>query len=964
MIANVIRAQFPFQKHYTVSDGLPSSRIYDLYTGERGFVWFATESGISRFDGYDFVNWGIAEGLPSGSVIRLFGDPKGRLWFLTYEGDVGYISDGRISIHPVSHADSLNGQFYDCIYVDSLDHIWLSGFNTGLLRISEEGIDLIDGTVGDDVNDSDNLQLFFLSDVNGFIARLYGNNKKINALLDFEGVRRIFLPSSRFRSMNSHKHLCYTDNNKLFLSNGNQLFSVEDGIAQPVRKFRREIIGIWSDTRNNLWVSVNQEGLYLYKNGSTDPTPVRIMEDYSVSAIEEDFEGSYWISTTDQGVFNIPSFQFTSFNRKALNMEGVVMYAVAAHGPYVYYSTGKNQVKRIFRKNGEFVNDPSFRLEGSVNSNVYSLLITRNNELWVPSTGYLRFTAEGKRLQVQSSNQHYGYKIIQLFNGNILLGTIDGFYEFAGNKLKGHSGALYGFYLKSFEFCQSFDSTVWIGTIEGLYTLRNNRVTPYAPNSVVLGKRISALDSYDSIVAVGTFDHGLGLIQGSRIEYYGVLNGLTTNRIKALRFQGPDRLWIGTNMGLTEAVIDTETLEIKRFRSFTMWDGLPSNEINDIEIDGEDVILATDNGLVCFNPANLISSESKPEVKITGLRVNELPVGVPSGIPEFDFDENNVEIDFRMVSFKDPTKTLYMYQLEGYENEWYETRNNSVRYPKLKAGSFRFLVRVRNRSGVWSEPASVSFKVKKHFTQYAAFRIGFGLLLLLVAGSIIWLAMVTMRNREELKRQAILAEQKAMRSQMNPHFIFNSLNSIQNFIIERDDKNANLYLVIFSSLIRRILEASKHNFISLREELETIKLYLELEKFRFEKHLDYQITVDPNLQLDQTSIPSMLLQPFLENAIWHGIVPKQVRGLLQVIFTKVSDDRMVIEIIDDGIGRVRAAEISRRRKHHKPTGMKNVEERLALLNKLNGTNMEVEVIDMYDDKNQATGTKVVFHIDI
>ena len=439
--------------------------------------------------------------------------------------------------------------------------------------------------------------------------------------------------------------------------------------------------------------------------------------------------------------------------------------------------------------------------------------------------------------------------------------------------------------------------------------------------------------------------------------------GLISHRVKSI-FADGDKIWIGTNQGLSELTFDTQSGFEVAPRNFTIWDGLPSNEINDIVRYGDNLILATNKGIVRFNPNSLSINPYFPEIRLESVRVNDLTKNFKETDGIFNNNQNNIEINFRLKSFKNPQKASYLYKLEGYENEWYLTRNTSVRYPKLNPGKYSFVVKAKSYAGEWSNTVAFDFVIKKHFTQYLSFRIS----MIVAIGSIIFLivymVVATFRNREELKRQTILAEQKAVRSQMNPHFIFNSLNSIQNFIVEKDDKNANLYLVIFSSLIRRILEASKHNFISLKEEIETIKLYLELEKFRFEKYLDYTIEVDSSINADQVSIPSMLLQPYLENAIWHGIVPKQSKGMLLVKFEQEQAGLMKISIIDDGIGRIKAGEINKRRKHHKPTGMKNVEERLGLLNKLNNTKMEVKIIDLYDEQNEAKGTQVEFLVEI
>jgi LytS/YehU family sensor histidine kinase len=226
-----------------------------------------------------------------------------------------------------------------------------------------------------------------------------------------------------------------------------------------------------------------------------------------------------------------------------------------------------------------------------------------------------------------------------------------------------------------------------------------------------------------------------------------------------------------------------------------------------------------------------------------------------------------------------------------------------------------------------------------------------------------WILLVQ-RRRENLKQQILLAEQKAVRSQMNPHFIFNSLNSIQHFIIDKDEKNANSYLSNFSKLIRKTLDSSKFNTISLKEEVETLKLYLQLEQLRFENRFEYRLEIDPKIDQDETSIPTLILQPIIENAIWHGLMPKKNKGNLDIMFELLTANRLLVSVQDNGVGRKYSSEINKKRKQHVPMGIENIRERLALLNKLNKTNMSIGIVDLQSDNGEPEGTRVEILLDI
>ena len=224
-----------------------------------------------------------------------------------------------------------------------------------------------------------------------------------------------------------------------------------------------------------------------------------------------------------------------------------------------------------------------------------------------------------------------------------------------------------------------------------------------------------------------------------------------------------------------------------------------------------------------------------------------------------------------------------------------------------------------------------------------------GFLVLLLAA-----LLIIRSNREKRKANAML-ELKSLRAQMNPHFIFNSLNSVNSFISKNDDRSANKYLSQFSRLMRMVLENSKHDFVSLESEIEILKLYLELEHLRFQDKFDYDFNIGEDIKKDEIEIPPMLIQPFIENAVWHGLRYLDKKGKLLVSVQK-QEGKLLWTIEDNGIGREKSAELKTKNQQiGKSTGMKNIDERLRILNKMNNTNMQVQVMDL---NNGATGTRV------
>lgn len=235
-------------------------------------------------------------------------------------------------------------------------------------------------------------------------------------------------------------------------------------------------------------------------------------------------------------------------------------------------------------------------------------------------------------------------------------------------------------------------------------------------------------------------------------------------------------------------------------------------------------------------------------------------------------------------------------------------------------------------------------------------------LLLVVMGMISRLYYKRKRDREQLttefRKQLAQAETTALRAQMNPHFIFNCLNSINSFVIDQQHEVASDYLIKFSKLIRLILDNSRCEKITIEKELETLKLYILLESARFDNKFTYVCHISNDVSINSVMIPPMLLQPFIENAIWHGLMQKETAGTIALSINKEDEEFLIISITDNGIGREKAAELKSKSATHKSQGMKVTSERIEMMNKLNSTGAHVNIIDLKDEKGNAAGTRV------
>ncbi|MDP9041803.1 MAG: histidine kinase, partial [Bacteroidota bacterium] len=216
----------------------------------------------------------------------------------------------------------------------------------------------------------------------------------------------------------------------------------------------------------------------------------------------------------------------------------------------------------------------------------------------------------------------------------------------------------------------------------------------------------------------------------------------------------------------------------------------------------------------------------------------------------------------------------------------------------------------------------------------------------------------------ELKQQATDLEMQALRAQMNPHFIFNSLNSINRFILQNNRLQASEYLTKFSRLIRLILQNSQAVLITLESEIESVKLYLSLESLRFDYHFDYKLSLDPDLDLSMLKVPPLIIQPYIENAIWHGLMHKEEKGQLDIEISLEKDD-LYFKIIDNGIGRKQASALtSKSATRHKPMGLNITAHRIALMHSGIDHRSSVIINDLVNADGTASGTEVIIRIPV
>lgn len=444
-------------------------------------------------------------------------------------------------------------------------------------------------------------------------------------------------------------------------------------------------------------------------------------------------------------------------------------------------------------------------------------------------------------------------------------------------------------------------------------------------------------------------------------------DGLPSTRIPNMNTDHEGNIWIATILGVVYMNAKTQA-----FRVFNQTVGMDKNTSYMRFSKGTNgSFYITTPGRYCKVNFNILKRKVPlPRVYIdkfsvynkeqTGRLAQQTTLTLHPGEDFFSFD-------FGCLDFTSQALNKFAYMLEGWDKDWVQGgARRYASYTNLNGGNYVFKVKVANSEGIWSEPIVVPVFIETPFYKKSWFAV---VIALVFSGLIYALYLYrikqiehTERLKTEFNRQLAETRLEALRAQMNPHFIFNCLNSINRYIIKSDIKTSSLYLTRFAKLIRLILDNSEHKKVVLSNELEALKLYIDMESLRFDHKFSFEVEVDPSVDTDNIEIPPLIIQPYVENAIWHGLLHKEAGGHLAVKISTL-DEMLICEITDNGIGREKAKAFkSQNAPTRKSVGMKLTEERLSIAGEGFAQAGSQKVIDLYDDQGQPCGTKVVLTI--
>jgi ligand-binding sensor domain-containing protein len=962
-----LNAQFYQLKNYNVKDGLPSSEVYAMMQDASGYLWFTTDMGVSRFNGYEFKNFSTENGLADNTNFGLIQDMKGRIWFRSFSGKLSYYENGEIKTPACNSGITklLDIASLTSLYVDEGDTIWAGLDKNKILKISPpwqiKNTKIINlQTTG--------AYLFLFNEDNfiygGFATDLWDitvYNKTFTKLytvpIHLQAVEHRGMLRFTYSLLKDHSYLVTADN-LVARFNSKGIISQKTTSSVFICTLEEEGQDLLTGTYDGAGYFTD----YSFTDGGAFALDKKI-----ITAICRDHENGLWLCTEGNGVFYLPFRNFLYYTPNDGLSESKISCATKA-GSKIICGHLDGTLSILERQN---VKSIRFNIDTSVSSSsnrTTSLAYDGNNKTYISTVKNI-FTLDMDKLAVE--------KILAAGSKSIIFSDDTTMWSLQFRRLVKFSTtpslntiSSFGLPFYSDNIFHDRSDNIWICAAYSMWTSDGtSRLTDEGKNVPLLNARFVGVQQ-DQQGNIWMVSRGNGVVIKKGNNYFSITqkNGLSGNMCRTLFIDSGNVVWIGTNNGLSKI----EVLPGDEFKysitTYSSKNGLLTNEVNDILRHDNKLWLIHNNGVSVFDPGHIRDNKNPPPVYITGLMINDDSI-VPVNMLQVSHDRNYFNISFIGLSYKDPGHIEYRYKMEGIDSNWIYTSYTSVKYQTLPPGNYRFVVYAKNNDGYWSiHPAIFSFTILPAWWQTWIFKIAIAFILLVVIFFVFRFRLEVIRKRDQKKAllQTRIAgiELNALRAQMNPHFVFNSINSVQYFITNNDPDSSQKYLSKFAKLIRYVVDNSKLTSIPVLKEIEALTLYLELEALRFGKHFEFEIRVHPNVDTAYTQIPSMLIQPYVENSIWHGIMHKEGNGKI-IISLEMKGDVLYCIVEDNGIGRQRSIELKRRTESlYRSVGMSNTRERLEIINQVNKSDMSVVVSDLLNTKGEVCGTKVEIHIPI
>lgn len=964
--------------NYSVKEGLPTNQVHCCVQDSKGYLWFGTGGGgVSRFNGREFTNYDMSNGMSGNEIYDIYEDKKGRVWFGTFSYKFCYFKND--SIYKYQYNKEIQealptNLIFSNLYVDEKDTLFIGFTNYPIIKVAPDGE--IFSPTQEEIDNT--LHLYSFNDksfsgpsfwtkqgkykrtfpikertINKAVIRL-GQNK-VNQVV-YQNIKEFTYTHSGYNRIS----IINKDDNLFIFEKGAKPFryDLNKNTLNQIELYDQKLIDNLVSVKfisGMFWFQLHNNGVVRcdYQNGKLKFID-HIFKDDFITNICEDRDKGLWLTSHKLGIHYIPhstvknklkseDWQVTNKNLLVVN-DSVYLYAKTETEIVLVDGVKESTLEFKKKRQSHYITD------FLTTKNQDSLILMTSIQAYITSLIDPHLIPLGKgggKQMINANNRYY----TSTSSGCYLIDIEE------HSRQKIHNTNLWA-------NCLSFnDNKIFLGSNQGVFVISKSEEGDWKDEGYmserILKSFIMDFESYKNGLWIASRGFGVIYYKDSIVKVIDKSFGLQSLQINDLH-QEDDTLWVATNDGLGKIIFDDQINVI----SSTFLDqkiGLSSEEVFGVETSDNKVFISTRKSL------NIID-KSYLEPRIKKLPLEILRVETPKNTYEkttenlvLKHDENDLKIDLEQLDYSSLNQSKIRYKLIPISNQWKIIDNPSITFNNLNPNNYSLEIEIQNEFNKWTNRRSLKFQIKPPYWETWWFLLIIILVLLLFTWLVIQQRIRKIRSQVQYENQIKTLRERALRTQVNPHFIFNTLNSIQHFVLKGDIQASNKYISKFSKLIRNILSQSEKDQIRLNEEILALKNYLDIEQMRFDHQFNYTISND-GFTPSQFLIPCMLVQPFVENAIWHGLMNKKDQGMIKINFEwQPTKNHIVCIVEDDGIGREAAKLIQNPSAvERKSIGMSLTAMRLKALSK--NSDEKVEILDLTNEQNEAIGTKVTIYL--
>ena len=992
-----------------------------IYEDSRGFMWFGAYSGLFMYDGFNLTHFQNNPNDPlsisDNKVTRILEDNKGNFWIGTQNGmnyfnikkrtfkrynDKGKCGIGIVGINEIKK-DSHNNIWVgtnDGLYVMDSTYQWFNRYTAqfnnilvGAFELSEKGVYVsIEKKLFYKDYQSDSFDLISLPTQKSLtIGKLLKDDYGILWLGSDEGLFYI-----------------------------NTLFNNRQVVEQPLFK-NKYIRFILKKSKDELWINTKTELFLLniktsqYQKYAYNPL---FTQGYPNNTLYNGFFSSsniLWTQKSGEDIYTVDINKHRFQNVPITIMDNVPwvaclfeLYEYSPNTLLIRQKNGAGFLNTITGKITPFEYKPDYNLEGW-QKGIICFWEENDGKLWIGVDGGLFLFDKKVKRFINLESQIKGFDIFRkksirkiykdrqgylwvvtwwngVFKVNFREKTIASYFQTNEDNINLLSS--------SRSILEAKNGQIWVGARGGLckympeadsFKIYKNSLND--PESMSENTAFCIYEDEKENIWVGTYGGGLNKldVKTEKFKHFTADNGLLNNNVFSLLPDKKGNLWLNTFVGIS--VFNPYTQVFKNYKNT---DGLINKAFNAF-LHGKGrysdrFFFAGNQGIDFFYPDSIHLSTLDPNIYLTDFKLFNRSVSISRNDKDskvtplsidiaftkhltLAYEQNVIGFDFVALDYSAPKNIQYAYILEGFDTAWqYIGNNRSATFTNLNPGDYTFKVKATNSDGVWgTKTASIKLTVLAPWWRTWWFRTLVVLTLFSLGFAFYQYRIRQIKEREAIKttlnKRIAEVKMEALRSQMNPHFIFNALTSINLFILKNDTETASFYLNKFSRLMREVLDHSRSELITVEEEINTLKVYIDIEKMRFKNTFNFVLDVQPNARIGDIQVPPLIIQPYVENAIWHGLKHKKDGAAVLKIAVFEDTDYFYILVEDNGVGRTKAMEMKKYNSNqHTSHGLNITEERVKQYYDTHHVETYIETIDLISDTQQPIGTQIVFKI--